>query len=89
MYALPKYTQDQLQAARNYAAEGSWCCMENALNDDNYFASHITWSEKQKYARRERRWAMEVEAGLRDHNFSVWQRMNYYLTGECIALLPK
>jgi len=33
-------------------------------------------------------YADEVESGQHDNNFSVWQEMHYFLTGECVSFLP-
>lgn len=79
----------KLQAAREYAAKIHHKLAASAFDPDFGFASHITEEDKQKYSDDQRRYAAEVEAGEHDSNFTIWQRMNYFLTGECTPFLPK
>ena len=77
------------QQARIYAAKIHYDIAKHAFNDDFGFASHVTHDDKVKYVERHLNLAKEIEEGNQDHNFTVWQRMNEFLTGECVALLPK
>jgi hypothetical protein len=77
-----------LNNARIYAAKVNRECAKHAFDPDYGFASHITDKDKQDYADKELKLAEEIENGLHDNNFTVWQRMNYFLTGDCVALLP-
>ena len=84
------HTEIELQVARVAAAQIEHDIAHAAINDPLYgFASHVTQAEKVEYAERHKQYAVDIEAGLCDNNFTVWQRMNYHLTGEMIALLPK
>jgi len=52
------------------------------------YASHVSESEKDSTLQYSLGYADEIESGQHDNNFSVWQRMNTFLTGECIGFLP-
>ena len=80
--------EDKTQQARIYAAKIHRDIAATCFDDDFGFASHVTQEDKQAYKEKEIEQAEEIEAGKHDHNFTVWQRMNYFLTGECPALLP-
>ena len=60
----------------------------HAIKAENLYASHVTESEKLDALARNLKQADEVEKGLHNHTFWVWQRVDTLLTGECIALLP-
>ena len=77
------------QQAREYAAQVNFDIAQAARLPDFGFASHVTDEAKAAYIQRELDLANDILAGKLDHNFTVWQRMNYCLTGECVALLPK
>jgi len=77
-----------LQQARIYAAKINRDIAKNALNNNFGFASHVTHEDKLEYIEKNIKQADEIEQGLHDHNFTVAQRMHYYLTGNCVALLP-
>ena len=79
---------EQLKAARVYAAKIDRDIAAHAFDPDFGFAAHVTYKDKVIYAANHALHACEIEAGLHDHNFTVWQRMNYYLTGECVPFLP-
>ncbi len=59
------------------------------VREEDAFASHVTQAGKDDYIDR---FYTQVAAKIRKqenlHNFSVWQRVNTELTGECIAFLP-
>ena len=59
------------------------------VKKENAFASHVTDVEKEAYIKRY--WldiADTVERG-NITSFTIWQKINYVLTGECVALLGK
>lgn len=89
MRILEDYSAEQIQSARVYAAAIHYRIAEQAKNDTLGFASHVTPQRKRDYAAKELREARAIERGFRDHNFTVWQRMVYHLTGESIPFLPK
>lgn len=52
------------------------------------YAEHVTEMTKTRILGETLGYADEVEAG--EHfGFSVWQEINYIITGECVALYPK
>lgn len=80
------YTEQQMTAARGYAAsitlKHAACCM-----DKGYFAEHITPSEAADIQFRECKEAQHIMEGMCDNNFTVRQRMEFYLTGKSTPLL--
>jgi hypothetical protein len=79
-----KYTIEQLQEARVYAASFS----RNVVAAID--SGKIVPNDPQAYRQRLIDSAERIEAGLSDGNFTVWQRMHYFLTGESVPLLaPK
>ena len=58
------------------------------VREEDAFASHVTQSGKDDYIDR---FYTQVAAKIRNmenlHNFSVWQRVNMELTGDCVAFL--
>jgi len=81
-------TKTELQAAREYAAQPERKCAAHALDIDYGFASHVTHAEKLVYVARNIAYAEAIEAGEHDTNFTVRQRMHYFLTGDCVPFLP-
>lgn len=82
------YTSEQLQKAREYAAKLPYELARECLEPGFGYADHITEADKRRFSEAYFKHAQEIEQGLHDHNFTVWQRMHYYLTGECVAFLP-
>lgn len=78
----------ELEKARQYAAKPFRDCAKHAFDDDFGFADHVTDEDKRKFAAKHNAYADEIEAGQHDHNFTVWQRMKCFLTGECVPFLP-
>lgn len=60
-----------------------------AIYEENAYASHVTQEQKEKELSEYRAWAEKTRSRENLSNFSVWQRVNTELTGECIAFLPK
>jgi len=83
------YTDEKMQEARVHAAKIERRCAAECFNPDFGFADHVTQEDKQRYREKQLRMAEEIEAGKHDHNFTIWQRMNTYLTGECVPFLSK
>ncbi len=81
-------TGDRLQAACEAVAlwyeENARAC----LTSDDY-PPHVTQQTKEDLARQRYEWAESVRKRDNLTNFSVWQRVNARLTGECVAFLPK
>jgi hypothetical protein len=85
---LPIYSPVDLQAARVAAAAIERSLADNALSLVSGFASHVTTAAKLAYIKRKRLYAEEIEAGVHDNNFTIWQRMTYHLPGDMVPLLP-
>lgn len=84
---LSAFSEEQVQSARVYAAGVNRRIAAEAPMA-TYYASHVT-SEKREMIKRDNNiLASEIERGDHDNNFTIRQRMYYYLTGESVALLP-
>ena len=81
-----QFTPEQVQAARIYAADNPRKMAEEALTA-TYYADHVDMEWRQCIKEEKEQLANEIEKGLHDHNFTIAQRMWYYLTGESVALL--
>lgn len=77
----------QLEAALHAVAD-DYVRSAHAIRREDLYASHITEAQKKEYLARGIEYAESVRRG-NVSNFSVWQRINTHLTGECIAFLPK
>lgn len=77
-----------IQQARDYAAELNFNMAKDCFDTNYGFASHISYSDKVKYRKDNIQQGLDIEAGKLDHNFTIAQRMHYFLTGDCVALLP-
>ena len=86
--SFDRFSPDQIQAARVYAAKNCRECAEHAFDDDFGFASHVTLEDKKQYAAEKLQLAQDIESGEKDGCFTVWQNMYYFLTGECVPFLP-
>ena len=85
-YSLENKTPEEMQKARKYAAEINHALADGAFSKDSGLADHV---DRQAYQDHQRSIARSIEVGTKDGNFTVWQRMYYYFTGESIAFLPK
>lgn len=56
------------------------------IRAEDAYASHITEAMKDQFLADSLFRADQVQAGKID-NFTIWQRVNTVLTGECVALL--
>lgn len=86
---MKNISEKDLQRARNYAAEKDRDLAAHVFDYDFGFADHVTDDDKCDYAAKRISYAKEIEAGEHDGNFTVWQEMNYFLTGECVPFLPR
>ncbi len=59
-----------------------------AKNYDDWPA-HVSDEVKQEFTDKHIRHGEEIKRGEGCDNFTIWQRINNVLTGECVALLPK
>ncbi len=78
---------ERLRAAINEVADW-YADNARAIRREDLYASHVTEARKEESLARGLEFAEEVRRG-EACGFSVWQRINTKLTGECIALLPK
>ncbi len=53
------------------------------------YASHVTEDRKESILQENLKQAELIRSGKLDHNFTIWQRMQYVLTGESIPFLPE
>ena len=84
---FPQFTRKQVQAARETVAD---FFAEHALavRRENPYADHVSEDTKEALLQNQLDFALEIRRGRADHNFTVWQRMEYALTGECTPFLP-
>lgn len=65
-----------------------WRKLAHAIRKEDAYASHVTEEVKDQSLQK-----MLAEADRIEHGeistFTIWQRINEKLTGECVALLPK
>lgn len=76
-----------IEQARIYAAKTNRDHAKD-VNGRVLFPSHVTEKKKQEVAQNSLRLAEQIESGEHDHIFTVAQRIHYYMTGECVQLLP-
>ena len=86
MKSFKDFTESDIQKARQYAAENSRAMAAEALTAD-YYADHVDIEWRKRIRDEKNTLADEIEQGLHDHNFTIRQRMYYYLTGESVALM--
>ena len=79
---------EAIENARIYAAKTSRDYAESILDESTEFPDHITDSKKQEIVINNLKMAEEIEAGKHDHNMTVAQRIHYYMTGDCLPILP-
>ena len=61
----------------------------HAIRRKDRYAKHVTEERKEENLQRQLEYAESIRQRENLNNFSVWQRVNAELTGECIAFLPK
>lgn len=79
---------DKLKEACEIEAQWIEANAKSVYESDNY-ASHVTEQEKLDALHRRYDLAQSVREMKGLNNFTIWQRINTRLTGECIALLKK
>ncbi len=80
-------TRHDLKRARQHVAQ--WTRKNaKAIRVCGDYGIHVSESEKDSSLQNSLLYADEVESGQHDNNFSVWQEMHYFLTGECVSFLP-
>lgn len=85
---MDRFSGVELNEARIYAAKINHRLADSAFDADFGFASHVTNTDKTVFVEKQRKYAKEIECGMHDTNLTIKQRMLYYLTGECTAILP-
>lgn len=78
-------TGPRLQAALAAVAD-DWTALAHAIRHEDAYASHVTEADKDRYLADDLELAERIRAG-NVARFTVWQRVNLALTGECVALL--
>lgn len=82
-----KYTPQEIQSAREYAAELPMSLSILCFDDDFGFASHVTEADKKAYSQSKVEQSDAILKGEKDGNLAVAQRMVYFLTGESKPLM--
>ena len=80
-------TGAKLNEARRYAAMVCRDCAHACLLDFDGDYNHLSPSQRGAYAAKDMIHALKIERGECDHNFTIWQRMDYFLTGESVPFL--
>jgi hypothetical protein len=81
------HTPEEIQRAREIVAD-DWAENARAIRREDPYASHVTEAEKDAYLAEGLAYAESVRQGTAKGSFTLWQRLNEVLTGECVALLP-
>lgn len=76
---------DRLVAARAKVAS-DWEEMARSIRSEDCYASHVTLAEKEENLRADLALADRIRTGAAG-GFTIWQRINTELTGECVPLL--
>lgn len=78
---------DRVRAARAKVAD-DWDALAHAIRSEDAYASHVTTEEKEANLRAELLRADEIRSGDAG-GFTIWQRINAELTGECVPLFNR
>ena len=78
---------ETLQAARNTLAREYLKHADAVFTADYGFAAHVTPSAMKARRRRYQMMALGIARGEYDAQFWCWQKLNYLLTGNSVALL--
>lgn len=65
-----------------------WRKLGHAIRQDDQYASHVTEAQKEKALADMLAIAERLEKG-EIGSFTLWQRVNYELTGECVPFLSR
>jgi hypothetical protein len=79
-------TGERLQEALNYVADEQERLAYAVFEKDNY-AAHVTQEKKEVNLSQDLEYADQVRKGVAKPSFCLWQRLNTYLTGECVGFL--
>ena len=79
-------TGERLQSALAKVAN-DWRDLARAIRKQDRYAPHVTDAVKEQAMLDMLARADEIEAG-NVKSFTIWQRVDTELTGECVALLP-
>jgi len=63
-----------------------WAGMAHAIRQEDAYASHVTEADKDSYLAADLAMAERIRNG-EVKSFTIWQRVDTALTGECVALL--
>ena len=92
MQAFRTHTGEMVQGERLQAALGAvaddWAALGHAIRREDAYASHVGEATKDQLLARDLEAAERIRQG-EVASFTIWQRVNEKLTGECVALLPK
>ena len=80
-------TGSRLQEAVNAVAD-DMVRSAYAIYKENAYASHVTDERKDNLLQKSLQSADEVRSGKSKGGFWLWQRIDTFLTGECVAFLP-
>jgi len=78
---------ERLNNALNKVAD-DWAKLGADIRKENAYAPHVTEKQKEDNLSRMIETSNLIRLGNID-SFTIWQRVNTALTGECVALLPK
>lgn len=76
----------QFMAACKAVAD-DWRNLAHAIRKEDRYASHVTEARKEQALQDMLENAARIEAGEIE-SFTIWQRINTKLTGECVGFLP-
>lgn len=76
---------DFLQACK--AVGRDWEDLAHRIYEEDEYASHVTQMQKEHNLNKMIYAAKEISKG-QISSFTIWQRVNEKLTGDCVALLP-
>ena len=79
-------TGARLAAARDKVAN-DWVALANGIRFEDAYADHVSEERKIKAHMQDLDFAEGIRNGHAPIGFTIWQRINTELTGECVALL--
>ena len=80
-------TGERLKSAIK-AVASDWRKLAYDIREEDAYASHVSEAEKDEIMAQHIKSADDFENGTSGPCFTLWQRLNTKLTGECVALLP-
>lgn len=78
--------RENMQDVLNKVAN-DWEQLGYDIKEQNLYADHVTEETKEKELQKHIDTANEIRNGV-INSFTIWQRVNTELTGNCVALLP-